>query len=114
MNHSRRKFIKQSRGALPLLHTPSLFSYSSLASSKEVRIDAINLFLINVTKEQNFGFGVWKNRQHVMINIKGGDQIGWGETKVANNQADCDLPPWSEEFKKLKGMKLLETLEKPQ
>jgi len=59
-------------------------------------------------------FGVWKNRQHVMINIKGGDQIGWGETKVANNQPDCDLPPWSEEFKKLKGMKLLETLEKPQ
>jgi hypothetical protein len=85
-----------------------------LTSSEEVRIDAINLFLINVTKEQNFGFGVWKNRQHVMINIKGGDQIGWGETKVANNQPDFDLSPWSEEFKKLKGMKLVEAPEKPQ
>lgn len=111
MNHSRRKFINQSRVVLPLLLAPSLFSCSSLTSSKEVRIDAINLFLINVTKERNFSFGVWKNRQHVMINIKGGDQIGWGETKVANNQPDFDLSPWSEEFKKLKGMKLGEAIE---
>jgi len=114
MNHSRRKFFKQSSFALPLLLTPAVFSCSSFTPTKEVKIDEINLFLINVTKERNFSFGVWKNRQHIMINIKGGNHIGWGETKVSSNQPDFDLSAWSEEFKKLKGMKLLETLEKPQ
>ena len=71
MNHSRRKFFKQSSLALPLLLTPGVFSCSSFTSTKEVKIDEINLFLINVTKERNFSFGVWKNRQHIMINIKG-------------------------------------------
>ena len=76
-----------------------------------VRIDDINLFLINVNKERNFSFGVWKNRQHIMINIKGGNQIGWGETKVSSNQPNFDLTEWSEEFKKLKGMMLGEAIE---
>ena len=111
MNHSRRKFFKQSSLALPLLLTPGVFSCSSFTSTKEVKIDEINLFLINVTKERNFSFGVWKNRQHIMINIKGGNHIGWGETKVSSNQPDFDLSAWSEEFKKLKGMKLGEAIE---
>ena len=46
-----------------------------------------------------------------MINIKGGNHIGWGETKVSSNQPDFDLSAWSEEFKKLKGMKLGEAIE---
>ncbi|MGB0396228.1 MAG: enolase C-terminal domain-like protein [Flavobacteriaceae bacterium] len=111
MNHSRRKFFKQSSLALPLLLTPGVFSCSPFTSTKEVKIDEINLFLINVTKERNFSFGVWKNRQHIMINIKGGNHIGWGETKVSSNQPDFDLSAWSEEFKKLKGMKLGEAIE---
>jgi L-alanine-DL-glutamate epimerase-like enolase superfamily enzyme len=64
-----------------------------------------------VTKERNFSFGVWKNRQHIMINIKGGNHLGWGETKVSSNRPDFDLSAWSEEFKKLKGMKLGEAIE---
>ena len=111
MNNSRRKFIRQSGGLLPLLLTPSLFSNLSLMSSKKVKIDEINLFLINVTKERNFSFGVWKNRQHVMFNIKGGNHIGWGETKVSSNRPDFDLSAWSEEFKKLKGMNLGDAIE---
>jgi L-alanine-DL-glutamate epimerase-like enolase superfamily enzyme len=63
-----------------------------------------------VTKERNFSFGVWKNRQHVMFNIKGGHHIGWGETKVSNNQLDFDLAQWSTAFKNLKGMKLGEAI----
>jgi L-alanine-DL-glutamate epimerase-like enolase superfamily enzyme len=77
----------------------------------DVVIDEINLFLINVNKERNFSFGVWKNRQHVMFSIKGADHVGWGETKVASNQPDFDLADWSKEFKKLKGMKLGEAIE---
>ena len=111
MKNSRRNFIKQSSGVLPLLFVPGLFSGSSLSALKNVKIDEINLFLINVTKERNFSFGVWKNRQHVMLNIKGGNYIGWGETKVASNQPDFDLSAWSEEFKKLKGMNLVEAIE---
>ena len=106
MNHSRRKFIKQSGLALPMLISPNFISCSSPSSSNVVRIDNINLFLINVNKERNFSFGVWKNRQHIMINIKGGNHIGWGETKVSSNQPNFDLTEWSEEFKKLKGMML--------
>ncbi|MDB2315059.1 hypothetical protein N9V42_05685 [Flavobacteriaceae bacterium] len=111
MNHSRRKFIQQSGGALPILLAPSIFSYSSPTSVMEVKIDEINLFLINVTKERNFSFGVWKNRQHVMFNIKGANHIGWGETKVASNQPDFDLAEWSKAFKKLKGMTLGQAIE---
>ncbi len=111
MNSSRRKFIKRSSGVLPLLLTPGLFPCSPFRSTKEVKIDEINLFLINVTKERNFSFGVWKNRQHIMINIKGGNHLGWGETKVSSNRPDFDLSAWSEEFKKLKGMKLGEAIE---
>lgn len=111
MNHSRRKFIQQSSGSLPILLAPGLFSFSYPTSATEVRIDEINLFLINVTKERNFSFGVWKNRQHVMFNIKGANHIGWGETKVSNNQLDFDLADWSKAFKKLKGMKLGEAIE---
>ena len=111
MNHSRRKFIKQSGLALPMLISPNFISCSSPSSSNVVKIDDINLFLINVNKERNFSFGVWKNRQHIMINIKGGNQIGWGETKVSSNQPNFDLTEWSEEFKKLKGMMLGEAIE---
>ena len=111
MNHSRRKFIKRSGIALPMLISPNLISCSSFTSTKEVKIDEINLFLINVTKERNFSYGVWKNRQHVMINIKGGNQIGWGETKVSSNQPDFDMSAWSGQFKKLKGMMLGEAIE---
>ncbi|MEC9135667.1 MAG: mandelate racemase/muconate lactonizing enzyme family protein [Bacteroidota bacterium] len=111
MNHSRRKFIKQSGLALPMLISPNFISCSSPSSSNVVRIDDINLFLINVNKERNFSFGVWKNRQHIMINIKGGNHIGWGETKVSSNQPNFDLTEWSEEFKKLKGMMLGEAIE---
>ena len=111
MNNSRRKFIKQSGGVLPLLLSPSLFSNLKLTYTKQINIDEINLFLINVTKERNFSFGVWKNRQHIMINIKGGDHVGWGETKVSSNQPNFDIAAWSKEFKKLKGMNLGEAIE---
>jgi L-alanine-DL-glutamate epimerase-like enolase superfamily enzyme len=111
MNHSRRKFIQQSGGVLPLLLVPGLFSCSSPTPAMGVKIDEINLFLINVTKERNFSFGVWKNRQHVMFNIKGAGHVGWGETKVASNQPDFDLADWSKAFKKLKGMTLGEAIE---
>ena len=111
MKNSRRNFIKQSGGVLPLLFVPSFFSASSFNTLKKVKIDEINLFLINVTKERNFSFGVWKNRQHVMFNIKARNHTGWGETKVASNQPDFDLKAWSEEFIKLKGMNLVEAIE---
>ncbi len=111
MKNSRRNFIKQSGGVLPLLFVPSFFSASSFNTLKKVKIDEINLFLINVTKERNFSFGVWKNRQHVMFNIKAQNHTGWGETKVASNQPDFDLKAWSEEFIKLKGMNLVEAIE---
>ena len=101
MNNSRRKFIKQSGGLLPLLLSPFLFSNLKLLYTKQINIDEINLFLINVNKERNFSHGVWKNRQHVMINIKGGDHVGWGETKVSSNQPNFDITTWSKEFKKI-------------
>src|SRR6056300_1626717 len=101
MNQSRRKFIKQSSGVLPLLLTPNLYSNLSFSSSLEVKLDEINLFLINVNKERNFSYGVWKNRQHVMINIKGGNHVGWGESKVSSNQPDFDLSEYSQKFKLL-------------
>ena len=111
MNNSRRKFSKQSGGLLPLLLSPFLFSNLKLLYTKQINIDEINLFLINVTKERNFSHGVWKNRQHVMINIKGGDHVGWGETKVSSNQPNFDITTWSKEFKKIKGMNLGEAIE---
>ena len=91
--------------------SPNIISCSSFTSTREVKIDEINLFLINVTKERNFSYGVWKNRQHVMINIKGGNHIGWGETKVSSNQPDFDMSTWSGQFKKLKGMMLREAIQ---
>ena len=106
MNNSRRKFIKQSASILPLLISPSIYSNFKLTNTTKINIDQINLFLINVNKERNFSYGVWKNRQHVMINIKGGDHIGWGETKVSSNQPNFDIAAWSNEFKKLRGMNL--------
>ena len=111
MNNSRRKFIKQSGGLLPLLVSPFLFSNLKLINTKQINIDEINLFLINVTKERYFSHGVWKNRQHVMINIIGGDHVGWGETKVSSNQPSFDIAAWSKEFKKIKGMNLGEAIE---
>ena len=112
MNNSRRKFINQSSGLLPLFLTPSLLYDLSVISSKDEKIDEINLFLINVNKERNFSYGVWKNRQHVMINIKSSNCVGWGETKVSSNRPDFDLSAWSVEFKKLKGMTLGGAIEK--
>ena len=106
MNNSRRKFIKQSSGLFSLFLTPSLLSNYSAMSSKEVKIEEINLFLINVNKERNFSYGVWTNRQHVMMSIKSDNNVGWGETKVSSNRPDFDLSVWSVELKKLKGMTL--------
>ena len=111
MNNSRRKFFKQSGNLLPLLISPSIYSNFKLTYTKSINIDQINLFLINVNKERNFSYGVWKNRQHVMINIKIGDQIGWGETKVSNNKPNFDISAWSNEFKKLRGMNLGEAID---
>ena len=111
MINTRRKFIKQTSGILPLLLAPSFLSRRWSHSIKEIKIDEINLFLINVTKERNFSHGVWKNRQHVMINIKGANHIGWGETKVSSNQPDFDLSKWSEVFQKLKGMTVTDAIE---
>ena len=111
MNNSRRKFIKQSGGILPFLLTTNIFSNLTSTFAKEVKIDQINLFLINVNKERQYSWGIWKNRQHVMINIKGGDHIGWGETKVSSNQPNFDIAAWSKEFKKLKGMNLGEAID---
>ena len=111
MINTRRKFIKQTSGILPLLLAPSFLHRPWAHSTKQIKIDEINLFLINVTKERNFSFGVWKNRQHVMINIKGANHIGWGETKVSSNQLDFDLSKWSEAFQKLKGMTLIGAIE---
>lgn len=110
MKYTRRKFIKQSSDILSLLLAPSLFSnFNSISSN--VKIEEINLFLINVNKERNFSFGIWKNRQHVMINIKSGENVGWGETKVSSNRPDFDLSAWSEEFRKIKGMTLSDAIE---
>ena len=111
MINTRRKFIKQTSGILPLLLAPSFLHRPWAHSTKQIKIDEINLFLINVTKERNFSFGVWKNRQHVMINIKGANHIGWGETKVSSNQPDFDLSKWSEVFQKLKGMTVTDAIE---
>lgn len=111
MINTRRKFIKQTSGILPLLLAPSFLHRPWAHSTKQIKIDEINLFLINVTKERNFSFGVWKNRQHVMINIKGDNHIGWGETKVSSNQPDFDLSKWSEVFQKLKGMTVTDAIE---
>lgn len=111
MINTRRKFIKQTSGILPLLLAPSFLHRPWAHSTKQIKIDKINLFLINVTKERNFSFGVWKNRQHVMINIKGANHIGWGETKVSSNQPDFDLSKWSEVFQKLKGMTVTDAIE---
>ena len=111
MNNSRRKFIKQSGSLLPLLISPSIYSNFKLTHTKHINIDQINLFLINVNKERNFSYGVWKNRQHVMINIKGGDHIGWGETKVSSNKPNFDIAAWSKKFKKLRGMNLGEAID---
>ena len=111
MNNSRRKFIKQSGSLLPFLISPSFYSNFKLTDTKKINIDQINLFLINVKKERNFSYGVWKNRQHVMINIKGGDHLGWGETKVSSNKPNFDLAAWSKEFKKLRGMNLGEAID---
>jgi L-alanine-DL-glutamate epimerase-like enolase superfamily enzyme len=111
MINTRRKFIKQTSGILPLLLAPSFLHRPWAHSTKQIKIDEINLFLINVTKERNFSYGVWKNRQHVMINIKGANHIGWGETKVSSNQPDFDLSKWSEVFQKLKGMTVTDAIE---
>jgi L-alanine-DL-glutamate epimerase-like enolase superfamily enzyme len=111
MINTRRKFIKQTSGILPLLLAPSFLHRPWAHSTKQIKIDEINLFLINVTKERNFSFGLWKNRQHVMINIKGANHIGWGETKVSSNQPDFDLSKWSEVFQKLKGMTVTDAIE---
>ena len=111
MNNSRRKFIKQSGSLLPLLILPSIYSNFKLTYTKQIKIDQINLFLINVNKARNFSYGVWKNRQHVMINIKGGGHIGWGETKVSSNMPNFDIAAWSNEFKKLRGMNLGEAID---
>ena len=111
MNNSRRKFIKQSGSLLPLLISPSIYSTFKLTHIKQINIDQINLFLINVNKERNFSYGVWKNRQHVMINIKGGGHVGWGETKVSSNKPNFDIAAWSKEFKKLRGMNLGEAID---
>ena len=111
MINTRRKFIKQTSGILPFLLVPSFLSHRWIYLAKEIKIDEINLFLINVTKERNFSFGVWKNRQHVMINIKGANHIGWGETKVSSNQPDFDLSRWSKAFQKIKGMNLTDAIE---
>lgn len=58
MINTRRKFIKQTSGILPLLLAPSFLSRRWSHSIKEIKIDEINLFLINVTKERNFSHGV--------------------------------------------------------
>ena len=100
MNNSRRKFIKQS-GVFYLFYLPQTFSNLTSPFTSEVKINQINLFLINVNKNATSVMG-WKNRQHVMINIKGGDHIGWGETKVSSNKPNFDISAWSKEFKKLK------------
>ena len=52
MNNSRRKFIKQSGSLLPLLISPSICSNFKLTHTKQINIDQINLFLINVNKEK--------------------------------------------------------------
>ena len=111
MINTRRNFIKQTSGILPLLLAPSFLSPRFTPSAKNIKIEEINLFLINVKKERYFSFGVWKNRQHVMINIKGANQTGWGETKVSSNQPDFDLSKWSEAFQKIKGMNLIDGIE---
>ena len=112
MNNSRRHFLKKSTGILPLLLVPSVFSNCSNLDGSKVKIEAIDLYLINVKKERHFSYGVWKNRQHVMLSIKAGGHTGWGETKVSSNNPDFDLKNWAAEFSGIKGMDLNAAIEK--
>lgn len=91
-----------------------LLMFASFASEvlppAEAKIDAIEAFLINVNFERHFSFGVWKNRQHLILRVVSGENSGWGECITAKNNLDYKPETFLKDFKSLKGMTLTQAL----
>ena len=75
------------------------------------RIDAIELWRLDVTTQRHFSFGTWHNRQHVFMKVASDGQQGWGEVLAAKNNPKLDIAPWGACFGALHGLTIPEALD---
>lgn len=72
-------------------------------------IDTVRIYKINVSTEQNFSFGTWKNRQHIFLKIGSGGKTGWGECILSTNKPDMNLFDAASCFELLRGKTVSES-----
>jgi len=88
-----------------MLHIPIRCKKSD---SEEIRISQIELYRLDVTKERHFSHGTWKNRQHVILKISAGNQMGWSEAIASKNTPDLDICKWGNFLEEIKGLTISE------
>ncbi len=66
-------------------------------------IDTIRIYKFNISAEQNFSFGTWKNRQHIFLKLGSKSKTGWGECILSVNKPDISLFEAASCFEQLRG-----------
>lgn len=107
-NQNRRRFIKGSVLAAPVLF-PGVLSFVLSACNSKMKptlskIDKIEVYRYDVTLPRYFSFGVYKNRQVAFLKLTSGDYIGWGEMNATINKPEMDMSEWGKFLNSLKGM----------
>ena len=78
-------------------------NFSIIKNAATARIERVELFLLNVETARHFSHGVWRNRQHAVLQLGGAAQSGWGECVAATNRPELDLAQWGAVLGELKG-----------
>ncbi|MDD4772633.1 MAG: enolase C-terminal domain-like protein [Eubacteriales bacterium] len=72
-------------------------------------IDTVRIYKFNVTAEQKFSFGTWKNRQHIFLRLGSGGKTGWGECILSTNKPETNLFDAAGCFEQLRGKTITES-----
>ncbi len=72
-------------------------------------IDQVRIYKINVSTEQNFSFGTWKNRQHIFLKLGSDGKTGWGECIMSTNKPDMHLFDAASCFEQMRGKSVTES-----
>lgn len=73
-------------------------------------ITSMELFVINVPVTSHFSSTTWSSRQHAILKVASGIQIGWGEALISVNTPREDGTNWGKLISELRGQTISEAL----
>ena len=89
---------------------PTLFAVAQRLGEAGERIDAARLMVLTVQRKMDFSFGSWSCRSHAYLELRRGDEAGYGENIVSVNVPDERAVNWREALQPLQGLALDEAL----